>query len=429
MKRIGRVAAGTLGFILIWTSLAVGAQPLSSYNFLRDISVDRKNGELLIQLKFKKPPVHFQGPDFFKKSIQMDFPSAYVNPSKQYFDTGDDEIRQVYVSQFDRKRLRLRLILAPGARILKDRMVVEQLGNVLRIRIDKDIPVPIKREFADPLESLLARANRIQATKIPNTKTTSGQLAKPEPPIKPTVPVAKGGVAPASSAKEIKKTSPPLSKTLGQAWKNKRPKEASPSKPSALKTKKAGILDFGSDLSAGKPDLFSASLKMAYTLALVLGLMFLVYYFFKKFGLKNSVFGGDGKPIKVLSTGFLAPRKSIALVEVAGDVLVLGIAHDRISLLSNVQDPEKIEQIKSSLNKSGNRNKTATAPPGKKRKKPQAEKQGVDVYKKRLVKSGSSNPFGEYVKKFAEFPDPEPASLKGVASRVRKKLEEVPVFE
>ena len=430
MKRISRVAAGTLGFILIWTSLAVGAQPLSSYNFLRDVSVDRKNGELLIRLEFRKPLVHFQGPVFFKKSIQMDFPAAYVDPSKRYFDTGDDEIRQVYVSQFDRKKLRLRLILASGVQIFKDRVVVEQLGNVLRIRISKDAPVPIKREFADPLASLLARANRIQSSKIPKTKTTSGQLAKTEPPVKVTGPVATGEVAPASAAKEFKKASPPLSKILGQAWKNKPPKEASPATPAALKTQQAGILDFGNDLSAGKPDLFSASLKMAYTLVLVLGLMFLVYYFFKKFGLKNTVFGGEGRPIKVLSTGFLAPRKSIALVEVAGDILVLGIAHDRISLLSNVQDPEKIERIKTSLNKKNAReSKIVSSPPQREGGKPQAEKQGVDVYKKRLVKSGSTNSFGEYVKKFTDSPDPEPASLKGVAPRVRKKMEEVPVFE
>ena len=182
MKIVGQVMTGTLGFILLWTHLAFSSQPLSSYNFLQDVTVDRKDGELLIQLRFRKPPVHFQGPEFFKKSIQMDFPSAYVNPSKRYFDTGDDRVRQIYVSQFDPKRLRLRLILAPGASILREETVVEQVGRVLRIRINRGVLKPAsiqaKSEISDPLESLLARASLIQRLKVVQTQTTSGATAE-----------------------------------------------------------------------------------------------------------------------------------------------------------------------------------------------------------------------------------------------------------
>ncbi len=445
MTRTAGVAAICLGCVVFWTGLAVGAERLSSYNFLQDVSVDRTHGELLIQLKFRKPPVHFQGPDFFKKSIQMDFPSAYVNPSKRYFDTGDDRVRQVYVSQFDPKRLRLRLILAPGASILREETVVEQVGRVLRIRINRGVLKPAsiqaKSEISDPLESLLARASRIQRLKVVQTQTTSGQLPKPDlPAISSRVSQSTKGVKHTSSTKKNEITTPLLSQVLGQALKSEQPKKAFPSEPLHLKTKKAGILDFEKNLSVGQPDLFSASLKMAYTLILVLGLMFVVFYLVKKFGLKNSVFGGEGKPIKVLSTGFLAPRKSIALVEVAGDILVVGISNDQISLLSNVQDPDRIEQIKNTLHKKGHPRKPVAASPKpnnevippqarKEEKKPQAKKQGIDVYNKRLVKSGSTNPFGEYVKQFANSSDAEPPTMKDVASRVRKTLEEVPVFK
>ncbi|MEE8269922.1 MAG: flagellar biosynthetic protein FliO [Nitrospinaceae bacterium] len=445
MKIVGQVMTGTLGFVLLWTHLAFSSQPLSSYNFLQDVTVDRKDGELLIQLRFRKPPVHFQGPEFFKKSIQMDFPSAYVNPSKRYFDTGDDRVRQVYVSQFDPKRLRLRLILAPGASILREETVVEQVGRVLRIRINRGVLKPAsiqaKSEISDPLESLLARASRIQRLKVVQTQTTSGQLPKPDlPAISSRVSQSTKGVKHTSSTKKNETTTPLLSQVLGQALKSEQPKKAFPSEPLHLKTKKAGILDFEKNLSVGQPDMFSASLKMAYTLILVLGLMFFVFYLVKKFGLRNSVFGGEGKPIKVLSTGFLAPRKSIALVEVAGDILVVGISNDQISLLSNVQDPDRIEQIKNTLHKKGHPRKPVAASPkpndevippqtGKEGKKPQAKKQGVDVYNKRLTKSGSTNPFGEYVKQFANSSDAEPPAMKDVASRVRKTLEEVPVFK
>ena len=100
-------------------------------------------------------------------------------------------------------------------------------------------------------------------------------------------------------------------------------------------------------VSAREPlELWPSSLKMLSTLALVLGLMFLLFYAFKKLVLKNSLFGKYNKMVNVLSTGFLGPKKSIALVEVAGEVLVLGISNDHISLLSNIQDSEKIDRIK-----------------------------------------------------------------------------------
>ncbi len=443
MQIIGQIAAGNLGFVLLCTHLAFSAQSLSSYNFLQDVTVDQKGGELLIQLKFRNPPTHFQGLKFFKKSIQMDFPFAYVNPSKRYFDTGDDRIRQVYVSQLDPKQLRLRLILAPGASILKDETVVEQVGRMLRIRIHPGATEPTSiqdNSGSDSLESLLARASRIQQSKVIQTKTTSGQLTKPDLPTTPQASPPAKEVRSEASMKKTGKVSTPLSQVLGQALRSEQPEKKSSPQPLALKTKKAGLLDFENDLSVGKPDLFSASLKMVYTLGLVLGLIFVIFHLFKKFGLKNSVFGGEGKPIKVLSTGFLAPRKSIALVEVAGDVLVIGISNDQISLLGNVQDPERIEQIKGTLHKKGHERKAVAAssksyneviPPqtAKVKKKPLTKNQGVDVYNKRLVNPGSTNPFGEYVKQFSNSSESEPTSMRGVASRVKKNLGEVPVFK
>ena len=442
MRFVGSVVAGTLGFILLWTFSAFSSPSLSSYNSLQGVTVDKKGGELLIQLKFKNPPVHFQGPKFFKKSIQIDFPLAYVNPSKRFFDTGDDRVRQVYVSQFDPKRLRLRLILAPGASIHKDETVVEQVGRKLRIRINSGSvkTAPVRTEDSDPLQSLLARASLIQQTKVAQTKTTSGQLTKPGLPEKrKRIPLPPKKVKPDSSTQKPESTGPQLSQVLGQALKSEQTEPASSSERLVLKTQKAGMLDFGNDLSSGDSDLFSASLKMASTLGLVLGLMFVVFHLFKKFGLKNSVFGGEGKPIKVLSTGFLAPRKSIALVEVAGDVLIIGISNDQISLLGNIQNPEKIDQIKNTMQKKSHESKPVAESAQSKRKtvEPQDEKdevspsskEGVDVYNKRLVKSGATNPFGEYVRQFTNSSEGEPSAMKDVASRIKKSLGEVPVLK
>jgi len=101
--------------------------------------------------------------------------------------------------------------------------------------------------------------------------------------------------------------------------------------------------------SAGKPiELVPSSMKMFSMLSLVLGIIFLLFFGFKKFVLKNTVFGGGEKLVNVLGSGFLGPKKNIVLVEVAGEVLVLGMSQDHIALLTNITDPDKIEEIKSS---------------------------------------------------------------------------------
>ena len=82
-------------------------------------------------------------------------------------------------------------------------------------------------------------------------------------------------------------------------------------------------------------------------LAIVLSFMLGLFYIFKKYVLKNTPFGNGERLVKVLGTGFIAPRKHIALVEVAGQILALGVSKDNISFLAEINNPEMIEKLKS----------------------------------------------------------------------------------
>ena len=98
-------------------------------------------------------------------------------------------------------------------------------------------------------------------------------------------------------------------------------------------------------------EMIPSGLKMISMFAVVLGLMFLIFFGFKKYVLKNTAFGGGNKLVNVLGTWFLGPKKNIALVEVAGEVLVLGMSQENITLLSSIIDEEKIEEIKNASGK------------------------------------------------------------------------------
>ena len=85
------------------------------------------------------------------------------------------------------------------------------------------------------------------------------------------------------------------------------------------------------------PDLMSTALQMVTALLFVLGGLFVVFYLMRRF-LKRDIGGSKDQLIKVLANQYLGIKKNIALVEVPGAVLVIGISNDTISLLTKIED-------------------------------------------------------------------------------------------
>ncbi|MBI5893160.1 MAG: flagellar type III secretion system pore protein FliP [Deltaproteobacteria bacterium] len=75
--------------------------------------------------------------------------------------------------------------------------------------------------------------------------------------------------------------------------------------------------------------------------------LIVLFIYALRFLLKDRVSGG-GKVINVLTTGSLGPKKTIAVVDVAGEVLVLGITPSQITFLSKIEDEETLDKIRSS---------------------------------------------------------------------------------
>lgn len=93
------------------------------------------------------------------------------------------------------------------------------------------------------------------------------------------------------------------------------------------------------------PDLFSTAMKMLSALGIVLGGMFIVFYFMKRF-LKRDISGSKETLIKVLASSYVGMKKNISLIEIPGAVLVVGITNDNISLLSKIEDEEILKKFK-----------------------------------------------------------------------------------
>jgi flagellar biogenesis protein FliO len=88
-------------------------------------------------------------------------------------------------------------------------------------------------------------------------------------------------------------------------------------------------------------------IKYVLYLAIVIAVGLLAIYGVKIFTTKyNSLTGGGHEILNVLEVRYMAPGKALCLVEVAGKVIVLGLAGNNINHLSDISDPEQVEMIK-----------------------------------------------------------------------------------
>ena len=92
-------------------------------------------------------------------------------------------------------------------------------------------------------------------------------------------------------------------------------------------------------------DIISSGLKMLSALIVVLGGLLVLFYFMKRIFSDNAMKSG-GNVIKVLGSAYVGLKKHISLIEVPGCVLVVGISGDSLSLLTRIEDPNLIDQIK-----------------------------------------------------------------------------------
>jgi len=96
------------------------------------------------------------------------------------------------------------------------------------------------------------------------------------------------------------------------------------------------------------PGIFSTFIRLLFALSLTIGLIFATVWCLKivweKRGWSNQI--DEGKPIKVLASTFLAPRKIIHLVEIGKRVLVIGTGADEVNCLDVITQPEEIETLR-----------------------------------------------------------------------------------
>jgi flagellar protein FliO/FliZ len=366
MKLFFKLLTNSQLFLLVFASLAwAGNQPEAkwgSLNPLKKVHSHLMSNGHIVRLEFKNPVESWAEPVFYEKSVQLDFPGAFIEPAKKSFSADSSMVTKVFASQFDGETLRVRFHIKPGTDDIEERFKLVSQGRFIIVRFDTNYvetviasskAVSKKTQNTDvmgdkELADFLSRASEKMKRQ---EESLASAIKKEEPTIQEVdtqsseIKVKRAGMGVAPLVDQIKKAS------LSNSDEDKKDVVLNKSK-TKITTKDNTGFSLKDSRPTGKPmDMIPSGMKMISMFAVVLGLMFLIFFGFKKYVLKNTAFGGGNKLVNVLGTWFLGPKKNIALVEVAGEILVLGMSQDNITLLSSIIDEEKIEEIKNTSGK------------------------------------------------------------------------------
>lgn len=93
-----------------------------------------------------------------------------------------------------------------------------------------------------------------------------------------------------------------------------------------------------------QPDLWWAGLKTLAMLSIVVGGLILLLFIVKRFVYKRHDVG-QGRLIRMLSLYHISSKQRIALIDVAGEKLVIGITPEKITRLTTVNNSDALRHI------------------------------------------------------------------------------------
>ncbi|OFZ21032.1 MAG: hypothetical protein A2X94_06790 [Bdellovibrionales bacterium GWB1_55_8] len=248
--------------------------------------------DLLFDGKINKKQIQAE---FFKDIVQISLSDTSVYPAKISSVNGGN-LTKIFAYQYTPKLVRCRLSVKGNAEDYKDRIEIVPNGKILTVRLTNGITVDrVAATAAKPIEAR-SEPRKAGVAKIDSDTRTADSVQINDP--------------------EQKKL---LEKVMRQD-----------SKAGATK-----------QLTGGKP--LPSPFRVFGKLAAIIALLGAVAFGFRKFLRGNPILNrlakngiGKKKMIEVLSNHYLGPKKSIAVVRVAGRTMVLGITEESINLITQL---------------------------------------------------------------------------------------------
>ena len=328
------------------------AEAMASQNYLQNLKVYKNPDELRVVMDFLSPIKAEPVLSFYEKSVQFDMPDTYIHPAKRVFEVGDEFLKYVYALQHSKDKVRMRLLVSQSGISLKDRLSV--------LRDDKNLIIVIKKAAAAKGQETAAIKSKIKNIKseiniagsqkdleMRSQELEYGELKLQMQNIasEPDIQQSKADI---NNPEGIKAVEGKIEEVKPQLT-----TPDSENQTSNIETKGAGsgYLKYQEPLPVEPPDMSSAIFKTITALAIVLAAVLLISYIAKKVLKKNDIVFGKDKLIRVLGTSYIGVKKAITLLDVAGEVLVIGVTNNNITMLTKLESEDAKSKLLNSNSK------------------------------------------------------------------------------
>lgn len=332
MKKIIVVMTFLAG-LLMGTIPEAAASPV----VFKDITSFTAGDQFRVALAFDASPKTIV--KYYEKSIQIDVPGGFVKPAQRQFSVNHAGIKEINLYQISPSLLRIRIFPLESVAALKKSFSLEANGEKLVFAVGpKGAPMP------ETLTAAPVEASKNQAL---NEIAPVNDGKAPEADVASAAASSAGDNVTAENAAPMTAEDAELIARL-QSTLNQLKTESDPGKEKTDgRVIKAGMLSTPDKPTLPEaPSLGEAFVKIGSALAVVLALILVISFAAKKYlGALEGGFGGK-KQLKVLSSHFIGVKKNVTIIEVGGEVLVLGVTNHNINLLARYSEPEKIEEIK-----------------------------------------------------------------------------------
>lgn len=308
--------------VLVLFSGASMAARLSDLSHLKDVKVNSIDNSTAITLEFRGYKRE-ENITYNKDYIQIVFPNTYITPSKLWIDVKDGITKQIFAYQFNSTTVRVRIYTHDNAENLKDRISFIRNNNNMIIRYSMGM--------SGKPENSTGQGKGISELQIPSIDKDDVTIFNTVTPDNDTeTPQQKEdkNPEPGNIQEDYRKIlmSTPAPVTAVSSSEVLSPEES----PGLTQD------NIVPDKKVSSPDLFSSFVKMFAVVGILLSILIAGLYAFKKIAQKKNGIKGDGSNIRIITRTYLGPKKSIALIDIGGERIVVGITSNHISPLAKL---------------------------------------------------------------------------------------------
>lgn len=348
MKRF-LMAALTLAWTFVTTGPAFSGANLSALNRLEGVTVTEKEGMIDAVFKFAEEYKGAFTPSFYQKSIQIDLPNAYTNPAKREFRPGADSVTNVTAAQVSSDKVRARLFLPGDPRSFSSAWKVKRDGASVTLTLEKKASTSVAavkdkapERAVSPVKPSALETAPDEASARPLERDAEELLAKTgkasaASPIETADPVKKERSEPAPKESAPERSFSFLAKPVYAS-------SANGGEPAVAQGKK--LITYEEPAAPEAPSLKMMAAKMIGALALVISLVLALAWLAQKYMGKFNAGFGSGGVVRVLTTSPIGVKKQISVVDVAGEIIVLGISGESITMLTTIDNQESADRLR-----------------------------------------------------------------------------------